>query len=165
MTCASKLLLRHVLNSDQGLIDSLDDDLRYAIEVEGKWQMEDAANYEEVRDAIKAQLESLRDHPNRDETPLIYHLDVAAMYPNIILTNRPASCPEALHQLLPPMPLHAWALCCNHLQIWLTTKSEAFKDTKPSRFLQPAISGAPSSHHGFYRIANKHLLSKTEPIA
>jgi hypothetical protein len=26
--------------------------------------------------------------PRRDEVPLIYHLDVAAMYPNIILTNR-----------------------------------------------------------------------------
>eukprot|EP00955_Chlamydomonas_euryale_P096093 364984-Chlamydomonas_euryale.AAC.2 len=25
---------------------------------------------------------------HREETPLIYHLDVAAMYPNIILTNR-----------------------------------------------------------------------------
>jgi DNA polymerase epsilon subunit 1 len=24
----------------------------------------------------------------REECPLIYHLDVAAMYPNIILTNR-----------------------------------------------------------------------------
>ena len=75
----------------QGLIDSLDSDLRYAIEVEGKWQLDDAANYEEVRDAIKSELESLRDHPNREETPLIYHLDVAAMYPNIILTNRSAT--------------------------------------------------------------------------
>lgn len=37
---------------------------------------------------IKAVLEELRDHPNRLENPLIYHLDVAAMYPNIILTNR-----------------------------------------------------------------------------
>jgi hypothetical protein len=37
---------------------------------------------------IRTQLESLRDNPNRLETPLIYHLDVAAMYPNIILTNR-----------------------------------------------------------------------------
>jgi hypothetical protein len=26
--------------------------------------------------------------PRREEVPLIYHLDVAAMYPNIILTNR-----------------------------------------------------------------------------
>lgn len=34
------------------------------------------------------QLVILRDTPIRDECPLIYHLDVAAMYPNIILTNR-----------------------------------------------------------------------------
>ncbi|KAJ4724769.1 DNA polymerase epsilon catalytic subunit [Melia azedarach] len=30
----------------------------------------------------------LHDEPVREECPLIYHLDVAAMYPNIILTNR-----------------------------------------------------------------------------
>ena len=56
--------------------------------MECKAAVEDVANYEEVRDEIKAQLESLRDIPNREECPLIYHLDVAAMYPNIILTNR-----------------------------------------------------------------------------
>ncbi len=27
-------------------------------------------------------------HTRSEEVPLIYHLDVAAMYPNIILTNR-----------------------------------------------------------------------------
>ncbi len=75
----------------QELIDSLDDDLRYAIEVEGKLAMGDVENYEEVRDAIRASLEGLRDTPNREECPLIYHLDVAAMYPNIILTNRCAA--------------------------------------------------------------------------
>lgn len=37
---------------------------------------------------IKAKLMSLKEVPNRIECPLIYHLDVAAMYPNIILTNR-----------------------------------------------------------------------------
>ena len=30
----------------------------------------------------------LRDSPQREEFPVIYHLDVGAMYPNIILTNR-----------------------------------------------------------------------------
>jgi DNA polymerase epsilon subunit 1 len=35
-----------------------------------------------------APLRQLRDCPVIEETPLIYHLDVAAMYPNIILTNR-----------------------------------------------------------------------------
>ena len=46
------------------------------------------SNYAEVREAIVAKLTTLRDAPVRDEEPLIYHLDVAAMYPNIILTNR-----------------------------------------------------------------------------
>jgi DNA polymerase epsilon subunit 1 len=41
-----------------------------------------------VRAEIALKLTDLRDHPVREETPLIYHLDVAAMYPNIILTNR-----------------------------------------------------------------------------
>jgi len=34
------------------------------------------------------QLELLRDRPKRTEKPYIYHLDVGAMYPNIILSNR-----------------------------------------------------------------------------
>jgi hypothetical protein len=42
----------------------------------------------QVRDEIAEALGGLRDVPAREETPLIYHLDVAAMYPNIILTNR-----------------------------------------------------------------------------
>jgi DNA polymerase epsilon subunit 1 len=33
-------------------------------------------------------LKLLRDNPKRTEKPFIYHLDVGAMYPNIILTNR-----------------------------------------------------------------------------
>jgi DNA polymerase epsilon subunit 1 len=37
---------------------------------------------------LLVQLVRLRDEPVREECPLIYHLDVAAMYPNIILTNR-----------------------------------------------------------------------------
>ena len=41
-----------------------------------------------MRAEILGALEGIRDAPNREETPLIYHLDVAAMYPNIILTNR-----------------------------------------------------------------------------
>ena len=41
-----------------------------------------------MRGEIAGALTGLRDTPNREECPLIYHLDVAAMYPNIILTNR-----------------------------------------------------------------------------
>lgn len=42
----------------------------------------------QVCDEIKKKLVSLKEVPNRIECPLIYHLDVGAMYPNIILTNR-----------------------------------------------------------------------------
>uniref|UniRef100_J3LD65 DNA polymerase epsilon catalytic subunit n=1 Tax=Oryza brachyantha TaxID=4533 RepID=J3LD65_ORYBR len=70
------------------LIVNLDRDLQYAISVEGKLDIDSVTNYDEVKDAIKQKLVSLRDHPTREERPLIYHLDVAAMYPNIILTNR-----------------------------------------------------------------------------
>ena len=73
----------------QKLLDSLDDDLAYALRTEGKGMVPgDCANYAETRAAIVAKLEALRDNPNQSATPLIYHLDVAAMYPNIILTNR-----------------------------------------------------------------------------
>ncbi|KAI3992350.1 hypothetical protein MKX01_030071 [Papaver californicum] len=70
------------------LIHNLDRDLQYAIKVEGKMDLDSVSNYGEVKNAILEKLEMLRDEPIREEPPLIYHLDVAAMYPNIILTNR-----------------------------------------------------------------------------
>ncbi|XP_060169809.1 DNA polymerase epsilon catalytic subunit A-like isoform X1 [Lycium barbarum] len=70
------------------LINNLDRDLQYAIEVEGKMDLKSVINYDEVKNAIVEKLMRLRDNPLIEECPLIYHLDVAAMYPNIILTNR-----------------------------------------------------------------------------
>jgi DNA polymerase epsilon subunit 1 len=72
----------------QHLIDQIDRDLCFAIEVESGEDRGQVANYEEVRSQIVEQLELLRDRPQRVEKPYIYHLDVGAMYPNIILTNR-----------------------------------------------------------------------------
>jgi DNA polymerase epsilon subunit 1 len=72
----------------QQLIDNIDRDLCFAIEVEAGMERSDIINYEEVRLKIVEKLELLRDHPSRVEKPYIYHLDVGAMYPNIILTNR-----------------------------------------------------------------------------
>eukprot|EP01147_Barroeca_monosierra_P003730 gene3730-8364_t len=79
---------RIVPSAIQRLIDNLDEALQYAIEVEEKRDMSTITNYDEVKAEIRSQLEDLRDNPFRMEVPLIYHLDVAAMYPNIILTNR-----------------------------------------------------------------------------
>ncbi|KAJ3022675.1 UNVERIFIED_CONTAM: DNA polymerase epsilon catalytic subunit [Siphonaria sp. JEL0065] len=72
----------------QQLIDEIDQALEFSITVEHNLKMEDVVNYDEVREAIIASLGELRDEPNKMRLPLIYHLDVAAMYPNIILTNR-----------------------------------------------------------------------------
>ena len=47
-----------------------------------------STDYDAIRADIVGKLESLKNVPKREECPLIYHLDVAAMYPNIILTNR-----------------------------------------------------------------------------
>lgn len=90
--------------------------MRHAIEEEEKIPLEQVTNFNEVRllplspsplssvsllsfvklsclfaqvcEEIKNKLTSLKEVPNRIECPLIYHLDVGAMYPNIILTNR-----------------------------------------------------------------------------
>ncbi|KAI8349205.1 hypothetical protein EDC96DRAFT_308837 [Choanephora cucurbitarum] len=89
-------VFRSDINSDfkldpsaaQELIDQLDDALKFTIQVEEKKNLDDIVNYEEIKASIREKLEALRDKPIRQEPPLIYHLDVAAMYPNIILTNR-----------------------------------------------------------------------------
>ncbi|KAJ8327871.1 DNA polymerase epsilon catalytic subunit [Batrachochytrium dendrobatidis] len=70
------------------LIDEIDEALTFSITVEHKVSKDDVLNYAEVRDSIIDKLDMLCETPQRNEEPLIYHLDVAAMYPNIILTNR-----------------------------------------------------------------------------
>ena len=70
------------------LIDEIDAALTFCITEESKTSLEDVTNYDAVKADIQAALEELRDNPMRTDKPLIYHLDVAAMYPNIMLSNR-----------------------------------------------------------------------------
>ncbi|KAA8646060.1 DNA polymerase epsilon catalytic subunit POL2 [Aspergillus tanneri] len=70
------------------LLRDLDAALKFSIEVEEKKSMDDIVNYDEVRNQIAERLINLKEKPNRDEVPFIYHLDVASMYPNIMITNR-----------------------------------------------------------------------------
>jgi DNA polymerase epsilon subunit 1 len=62
--------------------------LRFCITQESKCSLDSVTNYEEVKAEITIALELIRDNPKRVDKPLIYHLDVAAMYPNIMLSNR-----------------------------------------------------------------------------
>jgi DNA polymerase epsilon subunit 1 len=70
------------------LIDDVRRTMQRAIEVEENVPLSIVVNFDEVCNEIIEKLSKLRDCPNRMEAPIIYHLDVGAMYPNIILTNR-----------------------------------------------------------------------------
>ncbi|KAM9811154.1 DNA polymerase epsilon catalytic subunit A [Neosynchiropus ocellatus] len=70
------------------LLQRVERTMRHAIEEEESIPLEQVTNFNDVCDEIKDKLTSLKEVPNRIECPLIYHLDVGAMYPNIILTNR-----------------------------------------------------------------------------
>jgi len=75
----------------QEMIEHVDDTLKYAIENEMHKKVEACTNYGKVREQIREKLMDLYDAARTssyESRPKIYHVDVAAMYPNIILTNR-----------------------------------------------------------------------------
>jgi DNA polymerase epsilon subunit 1 len=73
----------------QRLINETEDIIKFAVEIESNAKVEDVENYEEVKEQIIIQLTDLKGKcPFIESEPLIYHVDVAAMYPNIILSNR-----------------------------------------------------------------------------
>jgi DNA polymerase epsilon subunit 1 len=70
------------------LLQDLDAALKFSITIEEKKSLDDVTNYDEIKQQITDRLNSLKATANRNERPLIYHLDVASMYPNIMTTNR-----------------------------------------------------------------------------
>lgn len=75
-------------NAVNKLINGVENALKHTIQEEEKVPIEMVTNFDEIVDEVKGKLGELRDQPLRLENPVIYHLDVGAMYPNIILTNR-----------------------------------------------------------------------------
>ena len=72
----------------QLLADNVKRTMSHAIEKEEKIPLDQVTNLDEVCQQIQDKLLALKATPHRLENPMIYHLDVGAMYPNIILTNR-----------------------------------------------------------------------------
>ncbi|AMD19555.1 HCL596Wp [Eremothecium sinecaudum] len=70
------------------LLEELPHALRFCVEVENKTNMEDVTDFELIKQQITDTLLELKKNNKRDERPLIYHVDVASMYPNIMTTNR-----------------------------------------------------------------------------
>lgn len=77
---------------DTTVIDELLSYLReaicFCIEKEHGRKVDEVVNFEETYDKIKFILLDLKNNPVRNERPLIYHVDVASMYPNIMTSNR-----------------------------------------------------------------------------
>ena len=79
----------------QELIDSAENYIKFSVEVQDSslgYKVENIINYQEVvddiKDKLKVLLEIAKNNSEESLYPLIYHLDVGAMYPNIILTNK-----------------------------------------------------------------------------
>lgn len=70
------------------LLGNLRNSMQFCIEVENGKKLEDVENFEEIYSKIESSLLNLKNTPIRHEKPLIYHVDVASMYPNIMTTNR-----------------------------------------------------------------------------
>jgi DNA polymerase epsilon subunit 1 len=82
-------------NAYQELIDSTENYIKFSVEVQDSslgYKVEDISNYNEVVNDIKEKLNVLlniaKNNDGESLYPMIYHLDVGAMYPNIILTNK-----------------------------------------------------------------------------
>lgn len=74
-----------VVDMFQGQLDKV---LDFFITVESGKSVADCVNKQDVHATISTLLADLKHRPARTELPLIYHVDVASMYPNIMITNR-----------------------------------------------------------------------------
>ncbi|MES1901878.1 MAG: hypothetical protein MHPSP_000053 [Paramarteilia canceri] len=68
-----------------GLVDDI---VSSTLQIDLKVEKSSIENFEQSTAEIKQKIDSLISQPNMWEEPNIYHLDVGAMYPNIMLTNR-----------------------------------------------------------------------------
>lgn len=62
--------------------------MEHSLRNDAKLEPEELTDFEQVCGQIESQLDALIGRPLLTEFPKLYHLDVGAMYPNIILTNR-----------------------------------------------------------------------------
>ncbi|KAL6933559.1 related to DNA polymerase epsilon catalytic subunit A [Hanseniaspora guilliermondii] len=72
----------------QQFIHDIPDIINFFVTQECSADFEQVTNLNEVKEQITAKLNDLIQNPKRFEKPLIYHIDVASMYPNIMITNR-----------------------------------------------------------------------------
>lgn len=70
------------------LLADLDEALKFSLVEEAHQKLEDVTNYDEMYAECRKQLLALKENLKIRIKPVIYHIDVASMYPNIMITNR-----------------------------------------------------------------------------
>ncbi|KAF7265187.1 hypothetical protein GWI33_021380 [Rhynchophorus ferrugineus] len=101
------------------LIEQIPKTLEHAICVEEGVPMDCVTNVTEISEEIQSKLTALKEQPLRLERPLIYHLDVGAMYPNIILTNRLQPCAMVNETICATCEFNKPAATCQRSMAWM----------------------------------------------
>ncbi|XP_030759546.1 DNA polymerase epsilon catalytic subunit A [Sitophilus oryzae] len=110
---------RIVPEAVDSLIEQIPKTLEHGISVEEGVPMDLVTNLSEISEEIRAQLTALKDQPLRLERPLIYHLDVGAMYPNIILTNRLQPCAMVNETICASCHFNKPGATCQRSMAWM----------------------------------------------
>ncbi|XP_050295840.1 DNA polymerase epsilon catalytic subunit 1 [Anthonomus grandis grandis] len=145
------------------LIEQLPKTLEHAIVVEEGVPIDRVTNLQEVMDDIKGKLLALKDQPLRLERPLIYHLDVGAMYPNIILTNRLQPCAMVDETICAACDYNKPDAVCQRNMAWmmreefLPAKRGEYERIQQQLELEKFPSSKPGGRHRSF-----HELTKVE---
>ncbi|XP_023014693.2 DNA polymerase epsilon catalytic subunit 1 [Leptinotarsa decemlineata] len=152
---------RIVPDAIDSLINQILKTLEHAIVVEEGIPMECVTNLEEVAEEIKAKLTALKEQPMRLERPLIYHLDVGAMYPNIILTNRLQPCAMVDETMCAACDYNKPGAICQRSMAWMmreeympASRNEYHRiqqQLETEKFPSQYPGGAPKAFHELQR--------------
>lgn len=152
------------------LIEKLPKTLEHGIVEEEGVPLESVTNLEEVGTEIKNKLLSLKEQPLRLERPLIYHLDVGAMYPNIILTNRLQPCAIVNESVCARCDFNSANAQCQRHMAWMmreeympATKNEYYRiqqQLETEKFPSQYPGGQPRAFHQLSRQEQADLEKK-----
>lgn len=146
------------------LLEDIPKTLAHAIEVEEGVPLTDVVNLEEITNEITDKLTALREEPMRMECPLIYHLDVGAMYPNIILTNRLQPCSIVNETICASCDFNRADATCQRNMEWTLREEFCITSLKiKNRLFLIVFFLVPATRNEYHRIQQQLETEKFPP--
>lgn len=106
----------------------------------------------------------VQEHPMRLERPLIYHLDVGAMYPNIILTNRLQPCAMVDETICAACDYNKPGADCQRTMSWMMREEyRKLFIQKFERLFDDKVFLVPASRNEYHRIQQQLETEKFPP--